>query len=149
LRRRRGAAERLRDAVRIDDHDHRAVAEDRRAGKAAMCRSFDDIGLITISSVWKHAVDDDAEDLAADLRHHDEAVVAFAFAELQDFLEMNERQQLVAQPQHRRVLDPLDAVLAAGRRRAPVRARKAAGWRSARRPPRRSAPKRSPASAES
>jgi len=27
-----GGAERLRDAVRIDDHDHRAIAEDGVAG---------------------------------------------------------------------------------------------------------------------
>ena len=60
------------------------------------------------------AVDDDAEDLAADLRDHDETVVGRAGAEAQRLLQMNKRQQFVAQPQHRRVLDPLDAVLAAG-----------------------------------
>src|SRR5208282_4400336 len=51
--------------------------------------------------------------MAADLRDDDETVVAFAFAETQDFLEVDERQQLVAQTQHRRLLDPLDSVFTA------------------------------------
>ena len=43
-----------------------------------MCRSLLDIGLTTISSVWKTRVDHDAEGLAADLRHDDEAVLDVA-----------------------------------------------------------------------
>ena len=85
---RRDAAERLRDAVRIDDHDHRAVAEDRGAGKrrdvTQLRRHRLDHDLLGV----KDAVDDDAEDLVADLRDDDEAVVALAVAELQDFLQM-------------------------------------------------------------
>ena len=50
--------------------------------------------------------------LIADLSDDDEAALGVAGAEAEDFLQMQERQQLVAQSQHRRVLDPLDAVLA-------------------------------------
>ena len=70
-----GAAERLRDAVRIDDHDHRAVAEDGVAGEhrdvAQLARHRLDHDFLGV----EHAVDDDAEGLAADLRDDDEAVL--------------------------------------------------------------------------
>ena len=106
--------DRLRDPVRIDDHDHRAVAEDGVAGEhrdvtqLARHRLHDDFFGV------EHAVDHDAEDLVADLRHHDEAVLRIAClgaVHLQELLEMDQRQQLVAQAQHRRILDALDAVL--------------------------------------
>ena len=59
-------------------------------------------------------VDHDAEGLVADLRDHDEAVLRIAClgaVHLQELLEMDQRQQLVAQAQHRRILDVLDTVL--------------------------------------
>ena len=113
LRRRRGAAERLGDAVRIDDHDDRAVAEDGGTGEHRDVPQLRRHRLDHDFLGMQHAVDHGAENLAADLDNHDEAVVAVVVAEPQRFIQMNERQQLVAQPQHRRVLDPLDAVLAA------------------------------------
>src|SRR6516162_8404547 len=60
----------------------------------------------------EHAVDQEPEDLAADLRHHDEALVVAVLSETQQLPEPNKRQKLIAQPQHGRVLDPLDAMLA-------------------------------------
>ena len=73
-----------------------------------------DIGFTTISSVWKYRVHHDAEGLAADLSDHDEAVLDLAvgpFVELEQDLEVHQREQLVAQAQHRRFLDVLDAML--------------------------------------
>ena len=67
---------------------------------------------MTISSVCKHAVDHDTEDLAADLSNDNKALVGLAAAELQDFLQIDERQQSVAQAQHRCFFDALDAVIA-------------------------------------
>ena len=81
--------------------------------KAARCRSFDGHRLDDDFLGVEHAVDHDPENLAADLGDDNEAVFAVAFAEPQHILEMDERQQLVAQPQYRRVLDPFDAMLAA------------------------------------
>jgi hypothetical protein len=54
---------------------------------------------------------------AAPLRcsDHDETIAAGAIAEPQHFLEVDERQQLLAQTQHRRVLDPLDPMFAIAR----------------------------------
>ena len=112
LRRLRGAAERLRDAVRIEDHDDRPVAEDGGAGEHPDVPQLRRHRLDDDFLGVEHAVDDGAEHLIADLDDHDEAAFAVGCAETQDFLEMKERQQRVAQPQHRRVLDPLDAVLA-------------------------------------
>src|ERR1700761_2890455 len=60
----------------------------------------------------KNAVDDRPEYEIANLRDDDETAFAVAGAEAQYFLEMQERQQRVAQPQYRRVLDPFDAMLA-------------------------------------
>src|SRR5262245_34374679 len=59
------------------------------------------------------AIDHDTEGLAADLRDDDEAALGVGVAGLFDpeqALEMNERQQLIAQPQHWSVLDALDAM---------------------------------------
>ena len=53
----------------------------------------------------EHAVDHDAEGLAADLGHDDEAVLRIgggAVVDLEQLLQVHQRQQLVAQPQHRR-----------------------------------------------
>ena len=108
--------ERMRDAVRIDDHDHRAVAQDGIAGEhrdlPQLRRHRLDHDLFGV----EHAVDDDAEGIAADLRHHDVAFVAGGLADPKNFLEMHERQQPVAQTQNRRVLDALDAMLAVAAR---------------------------------
>ena len=67
LRRLRGAAERLRDAIRVDDHDDRAVAENGGAGKhrdmPQLRRHRLDHDLLGV----QHAVDHRAENLIADL----------------------------------------------------------------------------------
>src|SRR6185437_5987824 len=60
----------------------------------------------------ENAVDHKAEDLTADLGDHDKAVVAASFTGAQDVPQVDQRQELVAQPQHRRVLDAFDAMLA-------------------------------------
>src|SRR5262249_46445837 len=63
------------------------------------------------------AVDHDAEGLAADLGDHDKPVLRVggrAVVDLQKLLQVHQRQQLVAQPQDRGVLDALDAVLGIG-----------------------------------
>ena len=114
-----GGAERLGDAVGIDDHDHRAIAENGIAGEhldvTQFCRHRLDHDFLGM----EHAVDHDAEGLAADLRHHDETVFRIggdAAVDLQQLLQMHQRQQLVAQPQDRRVLDALDAMFGIGAR---------------------------------
>ncbi|MGY3363705.1 hypothetical protein ACVWZL_000830 [Bradyrhizobium sp. GM2.4] len=112
-----GGAERLGNAVGVDDHDDRAVAQDGIAREhvdvAQLRRHRLDHDFFGV----EHAVDDDAEGLAADLRHHDEAVLGIgdgAVVDLEQLLEMDQRQQLVAQPENRGVLDALDAVLRVG-----------------------------------
>ena len=78
--RRAGGADRLGDAVRVDDQDDGAVAQDGVAGEQRDVpqlrrhRLHDD--LLGVEDV----VDEDAEALAADLRHHDEAVLGIAAA---------------------------------------------------------------------
>src|SRR5271170_49747 len=112
LRDRRDAAELRRDSVRVDDHDYRPVAEYGGAGEnrdvPQLRRHRLDHDLLGM----EYAVDDHAEDLATHLGDDDEAFVAVVVTDAQNFLELDERQQLVAQPQHRRVLDPFDTVLA-------------------------------------
>ena len=110
---RRDAPERLRYSVRVNDHDHRAVAEDGRAGKHRDVPQLRRQRLDHDLFGMEYAIDHDAEGLAADLGDDHEAFVVRAWPELQQFLELNERQQLVAQPQHRRVLDAFDVMLAA------------------------------------
>ncbi len=65
----------------------------------------------------EHAVDDDAEGLAADLSNDDKSAfdVAGGFA-AEQITQSRQRQQLVAQTQHRGVLDAFDAVLAVAAR---------------------------------
>ncbi len=112
-----GGAERLGDAVGVDDHDDRAVAQD---GIAREHVDVTQLGRHRLDHDFfgvEHAVDHDAEGLAADLRHHDEAVLGIgdgAVVDLQELLEVDQRQQLVAQPEDRGVLDALDAVLGVG-----------------------------------
>ena len=115
LRNRRGASERLRDPVRVDDHDNRPVAENCGAGESRDVAQLRRHRLDHDFFGMKYAVDHDAEGLITDLRNDNKTFVALVatVADMQDFLQMNERQQFVAQPEHRRVLDPLDAVLAA------------------------------------
>ena len=80
-----------------------------------MWRSLLDIGFTTISSVWNHAVDDNAEGLAADLGDDNETAIDLArvLVETEQLTKADERQELVAQPEHSRVLDALDAVFTA------------------------------------
>ncbi len=67
------------------------------------------------------AIDHDAESLAADLGDDDEAIAGRLqlglgrIGEPQQRLQVDQRQQLAAQTQHRRVLDVLDAVLLVAR----------------------------------
>ena len=107
-----------------------------------MCRSLLDIGFTTISSVWNTPSTTMPKSLAADLRDDDEAAVdrRRPVLEAEQLAQAHERQQLVAQPQHRRVLDALDAVLAAAARAHELDDRRAAEWRSDRRRPPRSEP---------
>ena len=99
-----------RDPVGVEDHDHRAVAQD---GVAAEHRDVaqdrrhrldhDFLGV-------EHAIDDDAQHGGADLGHHDMRGIGLArlLAEAQQVVQVDQRQQPVAQPQHRRAVDPLD-----------------------------------------
>ena len=110
-------AERLGDAVGIDDHDHGAVAQNGVAGEHVDVAQFGRHRLDHDLLGVEHAVDHDAEGLVADLGDHDKAVLGIgggAVVDLQQLLQMHQRQQLVAQPQDRGVLDALDAVLGVG-----------------------------------
>src|SRR4029079_8977912 len=105
----------LGDPVRIDNQDHRTVAQNRIAAKHRYMPQHSRHGLYDDLFGVKHGIDDDTEAMVADLRNNDEAVLDFihrAFADLQKRVEMDQRQQLVAQPQHGGVLDPLDAMFA-------------------------------------
>ena len=81
--------------------------------KTGMWRSFDDIGLMTISSVWKTPSTTTPNTWLPTCVTTTKPLVVVAFTEAQHLVEADQRQQLVAQPEHRRVLDPLDAMLAA------------------------------------
>src|SRR6185503_8762439 len=99
------------------DHDDSAIAQDGVAREHVDVTEFRRHRLHDDFFRMEDAVDDDTEPLAADLRHHDEAVLGIgggAVVDLQELLQMDQRQQLVAQTQHRRVLDALDAVLRVG-----------------------------------
>ena len=119
VRGRAGGAERLGDAVGVDDHDDGAIAQNRIAGEHVDVTQLGRHRLDHDFFGVEHAVDHDAEGLAADLRHHDEAVLGIGrgtIVDLQELLQVHQRQQLVAQPQDRGVLDALDAVLGIGTR---------------------------------
>src|ERR1700730_1725887 len=95
MRSRAGSAERLGDAVGIDDHDHGAVAQDGIAGEhvdvAQFCGHRLDHDFLGV----EHAVDHNAEGLAADLGHHDKAVFRIgrgAVVELEQLLQVHQRQ---------------------------------------------------------
>ena len=114
-----GRTERLGDAIGVDDHDDGAIAQNGVAGEhvdvAQLGRHRLDHDLFGV----EHAVDHDAEGLASDLGHHDEPVLGVgcgAVVDLEQLLEVDQRQQLVAQPQDRGVLDALDAVFGVGAR---------------------------------
>src|SRR6266851_3820008 len=106
-------AARRRDAVGIENHDDAAVAQDGIAGEhgdvAQDRRDRLDDDFLGVED----AIDDDAEAVGADLSDDDEGLAAlFARrAELEQALQRDERQQPVAQAQHRRVVHLLDAVL--------------------------------------
>jgi len=70
---RRHAPERLRYSVRVNDHDHRAVAEDGRAGKDREVPQLRGERLDDDFFGVKYAVDHDAKDLAADLGDDDKS----------------------------------------------------------------------------
>ena len=115
--RRAGGAERFGNAVGVDDHDHRAIAQNGVAGEHVDVPQLGRHRLDHDFFGVEHAVDHDAKGLAADLRHHDEAVLGIgrrAVVDLQQLLQMHQRQQLVAQAQDRGVLDALDAVFGVG-----------------------------------
>ena len=152
LRRLDGAAERLRDAVRIDDHDHRAVAENGVAGKhrdvAKLARHRLDHDFLGV----EHAVDHDAEGLAADLGDDDEAVSS------RSTLPSSMPSSVVSRTSGNSLSRRRSTAVSLMRSmrcsdcrcgRARVRPRRAAGWRNGRRRLPRSAPRRWRASAES
>src|SRR5262249_24611859 len=105
--------------VGVDDHDHRAIAQDGVAREHVDVAQFGGHRLDHDFFGVEDAVDHDAEGLAADLGHHDEAVLGIggrAVVDPQELLQVAQGQQLFAQPQDRGVLDALDAVLAVGPR---------------------------------
>src|SRR5260364_369278 len=97
LRGRAGGAERLGDAVRVDDHDDRAVAQD---GVAREHVDVPQLGRHRLDHDFlgmEHAVHHDAEGLVADLRHYNEAVLRIgrrAVIDLQELLQMHQRQEI-------------------------------------------------------
>ena len=112
----RHRAGRRRDTVRIEDHDHAAVAENgvaREHRDVAQDRrhrlDHDFLGV-------EHPVDDDAEAVGADLADDDELllvhqIMALAFrlvVEMQDLAQNHQRQQAVTQAQDRCLVDHLD-----------------------------------------
>ena len=113
------SAERLGDAVGIDDHDDGAIAQNGVAGEHVDVTQLGRHRLDHDFLGVEHAVDHDAEGLAADLGDDDEAVFRIgggAVVDLEQLLQVHQRQQLVAQTQYRGVLDPLDAMLGIGAR---------------------------------
>ena len=111
---RRADPDRLRDAVRVDDHDHRPVAQDGIAGEH---RDAAQLGRHRLDHDFfgvEHGVHHDPERLAADLNDDDEALFRLASrgtGNCQQLVEARQRQQFVAQAEHRRVPDALDPVL--------------------------------------
>src|SRR4029077_168370 len=98
-------------------HDDGAIAQDGIAGEHVDVAQLGRHRLYHDFFGVGHAVDHDAKGLAADPRHHDEAVLRVggrAVVDLQELLQVDQRQQLVAQTKNRGVLDALDAVLGVG-----------------------------------
>ena len=96
-----GGAERLGNAVGVDDHDHGAIAQNGVAGEHVDVPQLGGHRLDHDFFGVEHAVDHDAKGLAADLRHHDKTVLGVArgaVVDLQELLQVHQRQQLVAQP---------------------------------------------------
>ena len=108
-----------RQAVGIEDHDHGPVAQDGGAGIAGDVADarrhrldHDLLGL-------QHAVDHHAEGEPAHLADHDEGLVPGrrrGGADAERAAEVDKRQELLAQPQHRGAVDMLDAGLGAAAR---------------------------------
>ena len=76
--------------------------------KIRISAQLHDVGKIGIED----RIHNDAEALTADLHHDNEAVIdspSLALAELENSFQIDQRQQLVAQPQHGGILDVLDA----------------------------------------
>src|ERR1700710_1826866 len=110
-------AQRLGNAVGVDDHDHGAIAQNGVAGEHVDVPQFGGHRLDHDFFGVEHAVDHDAKSLAPDLRHHDKTVLGVgrgAVVDLQELLQVHQRQQLVAQSEHGGVLDALDAVFGVG-----------------------------------
>ncbi len=106
-------AARRGDSVRVEDHDDAAVAENGVAGEhrdiAQDRRHRLDDDFLGIEDT----IDDDAEAVGTDLGDDDEglgAVLAWR-SQLEQGLQRDERQQPVAQAQHRCVVYLLDAIL--------------------------------------
>ena len=103
------------ERIRVDDHDHAAIAQNGIAGEhgdiAQQARHrlhHDFLGA-------EHAIDQHAEQPRADLDDHDgknavrpAAQASAARPRDQQLGQVQQRQQLVAQAQHRRVVDQLD-----------------------------------------
>src|SRR5207237_9387637 len=83
-----GGAERLCDAVGVDDHDHGAIAQNRVAGEHVDVTQFGRHRLDHDFFSVEHAVDHDAKGLAADLRHHDKAVLGIGRGPVVDLHEL-------------------------------------------------------------
>ena len=82
-RRLHGPAQRLRNSLRIDDHNHRAVAENGGTGERPDVTQLGGHRLDDDLLGMKYTVDDDAKNLTANLRDHNEAFLAIAVAKPQ------------------------------------------------------------------
>src|SRR6202012_5971779 len=114
-----GGAKRFGNAVGIDDHDHGAVAENGVAGEHVDVTQLGRHRLYHNLLGLEHAVDHDAESLAADLRYDNKTVFRIgrgAVVDSEQLLQVHQRQQLVAEAQYGGVLDPFDAMFGIGAR---------------------------------
>src|SRR5262249_36292061 len=111
----RDRSDRMDEPVGIKNENDRSVAQNRIAREHCDMPQptyhrldYDFLGI-------EHRIHDDAEALSADLHHDDEAVIGsptFARSEFENSFQIDQRQQLVAQPQHGGILDVLDGWLA-------------------------------------
>ena len=96
-----GGAECLGNAVRVDDHDDGAITQNSVAREHVDVAQLGGHRLDDDFLGVKYAVHHDPEGLVADLRHDDEAIFGIgggAIVDLEQLLQVHQRQQLVSQP---------------------------------------------------
>src|SRR5579862_517789 len=91
----RDPPQRLRDSFRVDDHNHRAIAENGGTREHPDVTELGGHRLDDDLLGMEYAVDDDAKNLAADLGDHNKAFLPVAVAQLQHVLEVEQRKELV------------------------------------------------------